>query len=82
MNPTFLVREMFLKSSRIFCLKNNKRWHEGFKLPLYTFHVVIQIQANFTSIAKSILLLLAIFVPYFFSFVFVTVASTFFHAFF
>ena len=45
-NPTFLVREIFLKSSRIL--------HEGFKLPLCTFHVVMQIQANFTSIAKSI----------------------------
>ena len=28
--------------------------HEGFKLPLCTFHVVMQIQANFTAIAKSI----------------------------
>ena len=53
-NPTFLVREIFLKSSRILYLKNNTRWHEGFKLPLCTFHVVMQIQANFTAIAKSI----------------------------
>ena len=35
-------------------LKNNTRWHEGFKLLLCTFHVVMQIQANFTAIAKSI----------------------------
>ena len=49
----FLVREIFLKSSRILYLKNNTRWHEGFKLPLCTFHVVMQIQANFTTIAKS-----------------------------
>ena len=35
-------------------LKNNMRLHEGFKLPLCTFHVVMQIQANFTAIAKSI----------------------------
>ena len=53
-NPTFLVREIFLKSSRILYLKNNTRLHEGFKLPLCTFHVVMQIQANFTAIAKSI----------------------------
>ena len=51
---TFLVREIFLKSSRILYLKNNTRLHEGFKLPLCTFHVVMQIQANFTAIAKSI----------------------------
>ena len=45
----------------------------------------MQIQANFTAIAKSIIflrLLLALFVPYFFSFVFVIMASTFFHDFF
>ena len=51
----FLVREIFLKSSSILYLKSNTRWHasEGFKLPLCTFHVVMQIQANFTAIPKS-----------------------------
>ena len=44
----------------------------------------MQIQTNFTAIAKSIFydFLLAIFVPYFFSFAFVIMASTFFHDFF
>ena len=49
----FSWRNTFKKQPH-FVFKNNTRWHEGFKLPLCTFYVVMQIQANFTAIAKSI----------------------------
>ena len=54
------------------------------KVSNYHYHVVMQIQANFTASAKSIFydFYWLIFVPYFFSFAFVIMASTFFHDFF
>ena len=72
----FSQRNIFKKQPH-FSLKNNTRWHEGFKLPLF------MLLCKFRPILpRSQRLLLAIFVPYFFSFVFVIMASTFFHDFF
>ena len=78
-NSTFLVREIFLKSSGILYLKKNTRCNEGFKLPLF------MLLCKFRPILPRsffLRLLSAIFVPYFFSFAFVIMASTFFHDFF
>ena len=54
-NSTFLVREIFLKSSHILYLK--KQHALAWRFQITTFQVVMvvmQIQANFTAIAKSL----------------------------
>ena len=49
-NPSFLVGEIF-KRSCIICIK--KQHSLAWRLQITTSHVIMQIQANFTAIAKS-----------------------------
>ena len=73
----FSSRNIFKKKLH-FALKNDTRWHEGFKLPLFMYYAN---SGQFYGDRKKFFLRLlsAIFVPYFFSFAFVIMASTFFH---
>ena len=80
-NSTFLVREIFLKSSRILYQKTTR---VGMKVSNYHFSCCYANSGQLYRDHKKyfLRLLVAIFVPYFFSFVFVIMVSTFFHDFF